>query len=37
VAFEIVDADPRLMDHGLLADEVRLLIEPDEEEFLFKS
>ena len=37
VAFEIVDADPRLEDHALLAGEVRLLIDPDEEEFLFKS
>jgi ATP-dependent DNA helicase RecG len=38
-AFSIVDADPRLEEagHRLLADEVRLLIDDDEADFLFKS
>ena len=36
-AFEIVDPDPRLDAHQLLADEVRLLIDDDEADFLFKS
>ncbi|MGH9225045.1 MAG: ATP-dependent DNA helicase RecG [Acidimicrobiales bacterium] len=37
VAFEIVDGDPTLADHELLREELRLLIDPDEAEFLFKS
>jgi ATP-dependent DNA helicase RecG len=37
MAFDIVDADPMLDDHDLLADEVRLMIDEDEAEFLFKS
>jgi ATP-dependent DNA helicase RecG len=37
VAFAIVDADPQLRDHELLAEEIRLLIDDDEAEFLFKS
>jgi ATP-dependent DNA helicase RecG len=37
VAFAIVDADPHLRDHGVLAEEIRLLIDDDEAEFLFKS
>jgi ATP-dependent DNA helicase RecG len=37
VAFAIVDADPNLRDNGLLAEEIRLLIDDDEAEFLFKS
>jgi ATP-dependent DNA helicase RecG len=37
MAFDIVDADPTLGDHALLADEVRLMIDDDEAEFLFKS
>jgi len=37
VAFDIVDADPTLRSNDLLAEEVRLLIDDDEAEFLFKS
>jgi ATP-dependent DNA helicase RecG len=37
VAFAIVDGDPQLRDHALLAEEIRLLIDDDEAEFLFKS
>ncbi len=37
MAFDIVDADPTLGQHGLLADEVRLMIDDEEAEFLFKS
>jgi ATP-dependent DNA helicase RecG len=37
VAFAIVDADPQLRDHELLAEEIRLLIDDDEAEFLFES
>ncbi len=37
VAFAIVDSDPTLADHQLLREEVGLLIDPDEAEFLFKS
>jgi ATP-dependent DNA helicase RecG len=37
VAFDIVDADPTLRHHDVLAEEVRLLIDDDEAEFLFKS
>ena len=37
VAFELVDADATLASHPDLAEELRLLIDPDEQEFLFKS
>lgn len=37
VAFAIVDADPLLDDHPVLAEEIRSLLDPDEAEFLFKS
>ena len=37
VAFDIVDPDPTLRTHEVLAEEVRLLIDDDEAEFLFKS
>jgi ATP-dependent DNA helicase RecG len=37
VAFDIVDSDPTLKNHDVLAEEVRLLIDDDEAEFLFKS
>jgi ATP-dependent DNA helicase RecG len=37
VAFALVDADPTLARHGLLREEVGLLIDPEEAEFLFKS
>ena len=37
VAFDIVDNDPALKKHETLAEEVRLLIDDDEAEFLFKS
>jgi ATP-dependent DNA helicase RecG len=37
VAFAIVDADPTLAGHEVLQEELRLLVEPDEAEFLFKS
>jgi ATP-dependent DNA helicase RecG len=37
VAFELVDAARGLAAHPLLQDEVRLLIDDDEAEFLFKS
>jgi ATP-dependent DNA helicase RecG len=37
VAFAIVDADPTLADHADLADEVQLLVDDEEAEFLFKS
>ena len=36
-AFEIVDADPDLADHPLLADELDLLFTDDDEAFLTKS
>ena len=36
-AFEIVDADPGLGHHADLADELELLLSPEDEEFLFKS
>ncbi len=36
-AFELVDPDPELADHQVLADELRLLFSSDDEEFLFKS
>jgi ATP-dependent DNA helicase RecG len=37
VAFAIVDDDPTLARHAHLADEISLLLEPDEAEFLFKG
>ncbi|MEO7836414.1 MAG: ATP-dependent DNA helicase RecG [Acidimicrobiales bacterium] len=37
VAFAIVNADPHLADHELLADELSLLVDDDEAAFLFKS
>ena len=37
VAFAIVDDDPALAGHELLADEVSLLVDDEEAEFLFKS
>jgi ATP-dependent DNA helicase RecG len=37
VAFALVDADPVLADHPVLADEVRHLVAPDDAEYLFKS
>jgi ATP-dependent DNA helicase RecG len=37
VAFAIVDADPTLAGHEVLQEELRLLVEPEEAEFLFKS
>jgi ATP-dependent DNA helicase RecG len=36
-AFELVDSSPGLADYPLLAEEVRLFVDPAEEEFLFKS
>jgi ATP-dependent DNA helicase RecG len=37
LAVELVDADPGLLGHGLLVDELRLFVDEDEAEFLFKS
>jgi ATP-dependent DNA helicase RecG len=37
VAFDVVDSDPTLSSHADLADEVALLVDEDEAEFLFKS
>lgn len=37
VAFGIVDADPMLAHHPLLADEVRSLVDDEDREYLFKS
>jgi ATP-dependent DNA helicase RecG len=37
VAFAIVDADPTLSTHEVLREELRLLVDPEEAEFLFKS
>jgi len=37
VAFALVDADPGLASHTLLREEMGLLLEPAEAEFLFKS
>jgi ATP-dependent DNA helicase RecG len=37
VAFAIVDADPTLAGHEVLREELGLLVEPEEAEFLFKS
>ena len=36
-AFEIVDADPELADHGVLADELALVFSESDEAFLTKS
>ncbi|MBI5087608.1 MAG: hypothetical protein HZB15_01700 [Actinobacteria bacterium] len=36
-AFEVVDADPFLREHQVLADELDLLFSSDDEAFLFKS
>lgn len=37
VAFDLVDADPGLAEHPVLADEVRLLLPDEDAEFLLKS
>ncbi|HWC12238.1 MAG TPA: ATP-dependent DNA helicase RecG [Acidimicrobiales bacterium] len=37
VAFAMVDDDPTLVRHDLLREEVGLLVDPEEAEFLFKS
>ncbi len=37
VAFELVDADSALAAHPELAEELTLLVDPDEREYLFKS
>jgi hypothetical protein len=37
MAFRIVDEDPLLDAHPVLADEVRFLVDTEEAEFLFKS
>jgi len=37
VAFAVVDADPGLSGHALLREELALLLDPAEAEFLFKS
>ena len=37
LAEELVGADPRLEDHRLLEEELRLFVDDDEAEFLFKS
>jgi ATP-dependent DNA helicase RecG len=37
LAFKVVDGDPFLEHHPVLADEVRALVDPDEGDFLFKS
>jgi ATP-dependent DNA helicase RecG len=37
VAFALVDADPTLAGHDVLREELRLLVEDEEAEFLFKS
>jgi ATP-dependent DNA helicase RecG len=37
MAFDLVDADPTLAGNPVLADEVRLRIDDEEAEFLFKS
>jgi ATP-dependent DNA helicase RecG len=36
-AMEVTEQDPQLADHPLLADEVRLFLDDDEAEYLFKS
>jgi len=37
VAEEILDADPDLADHEVLAEEIDVLLRPDDVEFLMKS
>jgi len=37
VAFEMVDPDPLLEEHPLLLDELRVVFNPEDEEFLFKN
>ncbi|HVF75182.1 MAG TPA: ATP-dependent DNA helicase RecG [Acidimicrobiales bacterium] len=37
LAFRVVDGDPFLEQHPVLAEEVRALVDADEEDFLFKS
>jgi len=37
IAFEIVDGDPHLAAHDVLADDIAHLVDEDEAEFLFKS
>ena len=37
VAFAIADDDPHLAAHDVLADELRLLVDDEEADFLFKS
>jgi ATP-dependent DNA helicase RecG len=37
LAVELVASDPRLADHRLLVEELRLFVDDDEAEFLFKS
>ena len=37
LAVELVGADPDLEDHRLLEEELRLFVDDDEAEFLFKS
>jgi ATP-dependent DNA helicase RecG len=37
VAFAVVDADPTLAEHRLLAEEIEMFLTPEDEEFLFKS
>ncbi|MDA8062695.1 MAG: DNA helicase RecG, partial [Actinomycetota bacterium] len=37
VAFELVDEDATLSSHPELAEELRLLVDPEEREYLFKS
>ena len=37
LAFTVVDGDPLLEAHPVLAEEVRALVDPDEGDFLFKS
>jgi len=37
VAEDLTESDPRLDEHSLLQDEVRLFLEPEEEAYLFKS
>jgi ATP-dependent DNA helicase RecG len=37
IAFEIVDADPTLAENALLREEIELLVDDEDREFLFKS
>ena len=37
LAVDLVTADPHLDGHGLLVEELRLFVDDDEAEFLFKS